>query len=266
MLRNWLGKTIARKLLLAFFSIFIVTYVVTALVVQSAVRTAVTDSELAALSQLAHLKLGGLNARFEQLATNLGAWAKLDVMNDLASGDVDRRVEHTLENLKKDYAINGDLYAFNAAGHLVAASDREHRTEALPDAWKPHGKISFVDKHASPLDGDEIVALVAPVAATFSANYQLGTLVMSYHWSEVSAALPDQTLLLNHQGPPAPPGDMSNTSVPDRSPVGPVHSDSHALLASTLHTTVPDVALSDLVHHGGWIGVGNNQYLINSAS
>ncbi len=262
--RNWFGRSIARKLLLAFFSIFIVTYFVTALVVQSSVRTAVTDSELATLSQLAHLKLGSLNTRFEQLATDLRAWAKLDVMNDLASGDVDKRVESTLENLKKDYALIGDIYAFNAAGHLVASSGRQYRTAMLPDVWKPHGKINFVNKHTDPLDGEEIVAMVVPVMATFSANYQLGTLVMAYHWGEVSAALSDQALLLYHQDLSAPPESAPNTSAPDKPLSGLAHHD--VLLASTLGTPVPNEALSDLAHHEGWVQVGNKQYLVNSAA
>src|SRR3989338_6441830 len=137
MTRNWFGGTIARKLLLAFFSIFIITYLVTALVVQSAVRSAVIDSELATLSQLAQLKLGSLNARFEQLATDLRAWTKLDVMNDLASGDVDKRVERALGNLKKDYALKGEIYAFDAAGHMVAPRERQQRTVMLAEAWEP---------------------------------------------------------------------------------------------------------------------------------
>jgi hypothetical protein len=65
---SWFGRTITRKLLLAFFSVFIITYLVTALVVQSAVRSAVTDSELATLSQLAQLKLSSLNARLPTCA------------------------------------------------------------------------------------------------------------------------------------------------------------------------------------------------------
>ena len=170
MQRNWLWGTIARKLLLAFFFVFIITYLVTALVVQGAVRTAVTDSEVATLSQLAQLKLNSLDARFNQLSTNLRAWAKLDVMNDLVSGDLDRRVEHTLENLKKDYELNGEIYAFNSSGQMVASSDPKHKTNMLPDAWRPHGEVSFVNKHPSPFDGSDIVALVVPVTAAFSAN------------------------------------------------------------------------------------------------
>lgn len=268
MIRNWFGGTIARKLLLAFFSIFIITYLVTALVVQNAVRTAVTDSELATLSQLAHLKLSSLNARFDQLSTDLRAWTKLDVMNDLASGDVDKRVENALDNLKKDYALMGELYAFNAAGHLVASSDRLHKIDMLPDAWKPHGQINFINKHPSPLDGEDIVALVAPVTATFSANYQLGTIVMAYHWSEVSAALSGQTLLLyHHQDSPAPLKSTPNTMAPNESLSDlAAHQESIVLMGSTLGTTVPNQSLSDLGHLNGWVQVGNNPYLVNSAS
>ena len=264
--RNWFGRTIARKLLFAFFFIFIITYLVTALVVQSAVRSAVTDSELAALSQLAHLKLGSLNTKFDQLSTDLRAWAKLDVMNDLASGDVDKRVENTLVNLKKDYALNGEVYAFNAAGYLVAASNRQHKAEPLPDAWKSHGKISFVNKHTNPLDGGNIVAMTVPVTAIFSANYQLGTLVMVYHWSEVSATLPNKALLLHHQDLPSSPESAPNTPASDKPLHDSTHRESLVLLESTLGTPVPKGSLSDLAHREGWITVGNNDYLVSSAS
>lgn len=264
MLSNWFARTIARKLLLAFFLIFIITYLVTALVVQSAVRTAVTDSELATLSQLAHLKLGSLNTRFDQLATDLRAWTKLDVMNDLASGDVDKRVERTLENLIQDYALNGEVYAFNAAGMMVASSDPQKKLVMLPDIWKRQGPVSFVNKHPSPFDGDDIVALVAPVTASFSSNYQLGTIVMAYHWSEVRATLPDQTLLMYHPDSSAPPTKL-NTTWPGN-PLTNLTHQNDILFESTLITPVPDATLSDLTEHQGWVQVGNQPYLVNSAS
>jgi len=263
---NLLGGTIARKLLLAFFSVFIITYFVTALVVQSAVRSAVTDSELATLSQLAQLKLGSLNARFEQLSTNLRAWAKLDVMNDIVSGDVDKRVEHTLESLAKDYALDGEIYAFNTSGHLIASSDLQHNIEMLPGVWKPHGNISFVNKHPSPVDGEDIVALIVPIEATFAAGYQLGTLVMANHWSGVKASLSDQTLLLYHQHSSAhresaPNAPATDKSLPDKA----AHQESIVLLDSTLGATVPNKSLAELAHLKGWAHVDNNPYLVNSA-
>ncbi len=257
---------IARKLLLAFFSVFIFTYLVTALVVQSSVRSAVTDSELANLSQLADLKLGSLNSRFEQLSINLRAWAKLDVMNDIASDDVDKRVEHTLESLAKDYALDGEIYVFNSNGRLVASSDLQHNIESLPDVWKQSGKPDFVNKHPSPVDGEDIVALVVPIEATFSKGYQLGTIVMANHWSGVRAALPEQALLLYHQQASVQQETFQNSPASGNSSAyNSVRQDSVVLLDSTLDETVQSKSISELAHLKGWTRIGNNQYLVNSA-
>ena len=265
-MRGWFGGTIARKLLFAFFFVFITTYLVTAIVVQRAVRTAVTDAELGTLSQLAQLKLDTLNTKLEQLGTSLRAWTKLDVMNDLASGDIDKRVESTLVNLKNDYALNGDIYAFDAADNLVASSEQQHRKFKLPKAWKSHGPVSFVNKHTDPLDGDDIVVLAVPIMASFSANFQLGTIVMAYHWREIRAVLPDQALLLYHQDLSAQPEVTPNTSPTNTSPPDLAHNETIALLESTLGTPVSSEMLSDLSRREGWVQVGNNPFLVNSAA
>ncbi len=264
-MRAWLSKTIARKLLLAFFLVFIVTYLVTALVVESAVRSAVTDSELSNLSQLAQIKLGEFNAKFGELETDLHAWAKLDVMNDLVSGDVDKRLEKTLANLKQDYGLNGDIYAFDTTGNLIASSEEQHRTAMLPEAWKTQGALKFVNKHTDPLDGDDIVALVSPVTASFSADYQLGTLVIAYHFSEVVAALPKNALLLRHQDvmvtSQTTPVILSSQFLPaDFSD----HAESIDLLAATLDMPVAKEALVNLAHQNGWIKVARQPYLLSS--
>ena len=247
--RNRTGKTIARKLLLAFFLIFIITYLVTALLVQEAVRSAVTDSELTALSQQAQFKLDSLNAGVQRLAINLVAWAKLDVMNDLASGDVDKRVQRTLENLKEDYAFKGEIYAFNANGRLIASSDRQHVIGQLPDIWKPQGQISFVNKHRNPSGGGDIVALVTPIEATFSANYRLGTLVIVYRWSEMTASLSDNTFIFYQR--PSP--ESKSLALPD------------VLLGSVMKTQISRDALADLSHLKGYVPVGKHPYLVESA-
>ncbi|CAG0937886.1 two-component system, NtrC family, sensor kinase [Gallionellaceae bacterium] len=262
-MRRWVGQAIARKLLLAFFSVFIVTYLITALVVQNAVRTALTNSELGTLSQVAHLRLGSIRASFDELSVDLRAWAKLDVMNDLVSGDVDKRVESALENLKKDYAIEGEIHTFNAEGKLIASSSRQQGGALLPDAWKPGTGVRFVDKHSNPLGGGDIVALSLPVVSTFSAGYQLGTLVLAYPWAEVQNRLADQALLLDHRDSSGLVS--SDMPQPSESRADSAHSDSIVLLGSTLHFPVPDAALRDLAHKEGWLKIGDKHYLFSSA-
>gem|GEM_PF-352259 len=239
-LRAWFTRTIARKLLGAFLLVFVVTYLATAAVVLTGVRTAVTRAELDALSQLAHRKLDNLNAAFAHLATDLHAWSKLDVMNDLASGDVDKRVERTLEDLKKEYDLKGELYAFNAAGKLIASSKRTPEGTTLPPNWRPHDRLTFVDKHADPLGKGDIVVLSVPVMSAFSAHYRLGTLVLTVPWNQVASRLSGMMVLLRERPYPV-------------------------MLASTLPGSLDNGAVTDLIRQRGWMNIGGTRYLVNNA-
>ncbi|MDD5248456.1 MAG: ATP-binding protein [Rhodocyclaceae bacterium] len=241
-MHGWATHTISRRLLGAFLLVFLATYLATAVVVLSATRTSITKAELGTLEQLAHLELNNLNNRFDQLATNLHAWSKLDVMNDLASGDVDKRVARALENLKGDYSLRGDLYAFDSSGHLVASSDRQQGAAALPDVWKAHGQLGFIDKHVNPLGQGEVVVLSTPVTSAFSAGYSLGTLVLVYPWAAVQATLSGQTILLRQAENPV-------------------------LLASLLQTADTAHLLSALTRPDadGWIEIDGTRYLANGA-
>ncbi|NOU01271.1 MAG: EAL domain-containing protein [Gallionella sp.] len=259
-MRNWLGKTIARKLLLAFFLVFAVTYLITSLIVQNAVRIAVTEAELNSLSQLAQLKLNDFNATFKEWNVNLNAWAKLDVMNDIPSGDLDGRIQKTLQTLKQDYQLNGDLYVFDAANHLIASSQDQRRVAVLPDAWQAQGGVRFINKHTDPLDGDDVAAMVTPIHAAFAVDYQLGTLVLAYHWGAVNDALPEQALLLFHQDAgiiaPRLPEPQANLKA---------HSGSINLMGSAMAADVPKDSLSELAHLKGLIQMGSATYLGSSA-
>ena len=264
-MRRWHEKSIARKLLGAFFAVFIITYLATALVVQNAVRTALTNAELDTLSQIAHLKLSNIVSRFDALSVDLRAWAKLDVMNDLVSGDVDKRVENTLESLRNDYGLKGEIYAFNAAGKLIASSNRQYEVPSLPGAWKPQVQLSFVGKHPNPFGGSDIVALVVPIVSTFSAGYQLGVLVITYPWSEVQNILFDQALLLERRDLSVPPDSVSGVSLSSKTLSGPGSGESIVLLGSALNAPISAESLYDLAHNDGRLKIGNKDYLVNSA-
>jgi len=263
---NWFGGTITRKLLNAFFIISLATYFATALVVESAVRSAETKSELSTLSQLANLKLVNLNSKFDQLATNLKAWSKLDVMNDLISGDLDQRVQSTLVNLQRDYAINGEIYAFDSAGNLIAASDRLSHIKTLPDVWKQHEEIRFVNKHPSPVDGENIVALVAPLMATFDPNYRIGTIVLAYHWAEISTSLSDNTVILYHQNLPTSPEFVQGNHEPDKTMSDSLtHKEPVFVMESSLGLSLPqNFQFDSVANDDGWIKIGTSSYLVNS--
>jgi signal transduction histidine kinase len=128
-------------------------------------------------------------------------------MNDLASGDVDKRVTSTLEELKRHYDLAGDIMAFDANGRLLASSHRQPTSlgkTVIPAEWQRHEKgLVLVDKERDPMTTREIVALDIPVFARFDPKYRIGTLVMTYPWTAVEKqlfGLDDGTVLLERNG------------------------------------------------------------------
>lgn len=200
-----LARSIPRRILAALLSIYLATYFATAVVVYSGVRAAILESDSAALNHLADLKYEQLSDQISSLATDLTAWSELDVMNDLASGDIDKRVTQTLEASKHLYGLAGDVHAFDAKGALLASSsERAPLMSQMPEAWrKPEPGLLLLDKHRDPISGKEIIALEIPVVGSFDKHYRIGTLVMTYPWSAIEKLLfntANQTVLWQNWG------------------------------------------------------------------
>jgi signal transduction histidine kinase len=190
---GFFARSIPRRILVALLGIGFVTYLATAVVVYSGVRASMLESDSAALNHLADLKYQQLTNLIGALATDLTAWSQLEVMNDLASGDIDKRVTQTLEALRRLYGLSGDIYAFDAGGKLLASSRMGRINGAptrLPARWLggEHGLV-FIDKHQDPMTGSPDVALGIPVFGTFDRHFRIGTLVLTYPWSAIEQIL-----------------------------------------------------------------------------
>ncbi len=186
-------RSIPRRILAALLGIYVATYLATALVIYSGVRASILETNAATLNQLADLKYRQLANTVDALATDLIAWARLDVMNDLVSGDIDKRVLDTLEELKRLYRLSGDIYAFDATGRLIASS-RNARAAAVPDRlpveWQRAGDgLVLIDAAHDPTTGAKIVAFEIPVFGRFEKGFRVGTLVMTWPWRAIEGLL-----------------------------------------------------------------------------
>ncbi|MDZ5650074.1 sensor histidine kinase [Nitrospirillum sp. BR 11828] len=189
-----IGSSIGRKIVSALLAIYLLTYGLTAAVVYTGVRRSLLDTAADNLAQVADLKYQRLCNRMDELATDLTAWAQLEVMNDLVSGDVDRRIGTTLEALQRLYGLSGGIYAFDAAGALIADADGVEGTPPpgtrLPAGWSVTARgATFLDKHRNPLGAGNIVALAIPVFGTFAPDYRVGTLVIALPWNAIETLL-----------------------------------------------------------------------------
>jgi signal transduction histidine kinase len=189
-MKAWLGQSIARKLLASFVGIFSITYLLTAIFVFTSVRNSMLRAEADALTHLANQKIELASSHLQSVATNLHAWSHLEVMNDLISGDVDKRVARTLSGLKTQYGLAGEIYAFDARNTLVASSAGPALQAQLPAIWPSQGsEPTLVDLHINPLAGGPVVALSITMHASFSSNFKMGTLVVTLPWSSVEKLL-----------------------------------------------------------------------------
>ncbi len=190
---GFFARSIPRRILAALLGIYLATYLATALVIYSGVRASILETNAATLDQLADLKYRQLANTVDALATDLAAWARLDVMNDLVSGDIDKRVLDTLEELKRLYHLSGDIYAYDSTGKLIASS-RDARSAALPARmpaeWQRVGNgLVRIDAARDPPSGAKIVVFKIPVFGRFEKGFQIGTLVMTWPWSAIDGLL-----------------------------------------------------------------------------
>lgn len=191
-MRLWLAQSIGRKLLASFVGIFCLTYLITAIFVYTSVRASMMHSEAEALANLANQKIELISSEIQGVSTNLRAWAQLEVMNDIISGDVDKRVARTLRNLKTQYGLTGDIYVFDAHNKLVTSSEEEQQDNGsdLPALWaSKNNDVWFINKHAHPFGEGDVVALNIPIHASFSADYKVGVLVMVLPWPAIEKLL-----------------------------------------------------------------------------
>ncbi len=204
-MKAWIAQSIGRKLLASFVGIFFVTYLLTAIFVFTSVRNSMTDSERDALKLLANQKVELTSNYLQGITINLRAWSQLDVMNDLISGDVDKRVARTLSSLKSQYALSGEVYAFDAQNKLIASSEAQSINTGLPTIWiNKGGEPIFIDKHLHPWGGDQVVALSVGMSASFSPDLRIGTLVITLPWAVIEKLLagsPQRILLYKDESP-----------------------------------------------------------------
>lgn len=201
----WLARSIGRKLLASFLAIFCLTYLLTAIFVYTSVRNSMTRATADTLTYLATRSIESAATRLEGVAINLHAWSHLDVMTDLISGDLDKRVARTLANLKTQYGLSGEIYAFDAQDNLVASSASAALNARLPAIWA--GKESaalLIDKHLHPLTREPVLALSIAMNANFSTDFKMGTLVVTLPWPAVEAMLDGgkQRIVLYKASPP----------------------------------------------------------------
>lgn len=120
---------------------------------------------------------------------NVLSWSRLDIMQEIRVGDVDKRLSTFLQELKSSYeGVYAGLYVLDPQGMAVSSSDPGHigrkiETRAVwLTASMPQGEVKALAL------GADLLPLSAPVSDAFSTT-PAGTLYAVFDWQQVKAIL-----------------------------------------------------------------------------
>ncbi len=128
------------------------------------------------LQQGTELAAKGIERELHYELTNLRAWTQLDVMVDIISDDVDKRIITTLNLLKKNYHLSGELILFNDDGRVVASTGAD-----MPEMEQYALSFAF----PASLAPDSQLYFKSPVTLPVLADQRVGYLVLTHPWGEI---------------------------------------------------------------------------------
>ncbi|MEE9615220.1 MAG: ATP-binding protein [Thermodesulfobacteriota bacterium] len=158
-------------------------------------RKALYDSIAHGLKTETGLMKDAIDARVSLLRSNAMAWAGLEVMKDILSEDIDKRISEVAAGLKEDYALAGDIYVLNDTGRIVASSAGSPLGVSSIDApWVEKvlsGEVVDRNTHPSDLDNTPVISFAVPVKPSFLAGKTIGALVLEYRVEDIKNMLLD---------------------------------------------------------------------------
>lgn len=112
---------------------------------------------------------------FEQ--NNLKAWAQLDVMLDVLSDDLDKRIINTLTLLKNNYNLSGELIVINSENKVIAATNKVEKS-----IFSMTQNMVF----SGSLDGDAQLNMRVPIQLSIMPKgVYSGYLILTHPWANI---------------------------------------------------------------------------------
>ncbi|WP_304543440.1 HD domain-containing phosphohydrolase [Sulfurimonas microaerophilic] len=141
------------KTILFLLLISLVPYTVTMFFFGSSLQQEQFKSITKELETQLNMTIDRIDQHIKNIQDDLSFIAKSEIMTDIFTEDLDRRISRLLQNKKQDLHLVGDLYIVNLSGTIVACSDFAQIGEQFHDT-----PIYHIDVH-SPFDHSKIAVL-----------------------------------------------------------------------------------------------------------
>jgi len=111
------------KTILLFLAVSLIPYALTMFLVGNSFRQELYDAVTQEMHTQLRLSVERIDQHLQTLQNDMTFLAKSDIMNDVYTQDLDRRISNALLAKKTDLKMAGDFYLLTTAGIIVASSD-----------------------------------------------------------------------------------------------------------------------------------------------
>lgn len=114
-----------------------------------------------------------INNHLNALSKEVSFLARLDVMDDIISEDIDKRISRLLEQKEKDYNLDLDFLVIDEKADIIASSNRNRRVKSA-------GRFYDFNASKGNFFHNNTFYIYTQIFASFDANKSLGYLLLEY--------------------------------------------------------------------------------------
>jgi len=118
------------KTILLVLSVSLIPYAIIMMLIGSTLKQEYTKNTLHEMNTQLKLNVERIEQYLETLNRDMNFMSRMDVMNDIYSKDIDKRISYLLMEKKKDLEIEGDFYLFDKNSQLIASSNNIEKNTA----------------------------------------------------------------------------------------------------------------------------------------
>ena len=192
-------NSLVLKTTLLFLVAAIVPYTAATLLILNNSEKAIYKNIVKGLSTEVELLRDNIDARLFHLRNNALAWANLEVIEEVYTGDAGKRISHTLEELKNSYGLSGEIHVTNMDSVIVSSTNRSYIGKKTTALWLPRlfsGAIIELDPHHSEITGRKVITFGIPIRHHAFRKKVIGGLIAEYDMKDTGLpSLPNVAII-----------------------------------------------------------------------
>lgn len=196
-------RSLVLKTTLIFLVAAIIPYIAATVLILNNSEKAIYKNIVKGLSSEVELLRDNVDARLFHLRNNASAWADLEVMDEVSTGDTGKRISHTLEELKTIYGLSGEIHTINMDGVIISSTNRSYIGRKTTAPWLNRlfsGAIIELDSHISEINGHKVITFGIPIRHHALKKRTIGGLIAEYEMKDIGMPSPPHAAIIDKNG------------------------------------------------------------------